>query len=637
MRYMEESLSGLSLAAGRGDGQMHETENTSPPESAPAAGGPTPGIAAGSRRDWRKLRDVGVATLAWIAVSGVVLWGIAHVIATLLTFLLAAILAYALSPAVKHLERFMPRAAAIALVYVGILTTLSGLIYLIAITAVGQVSMLLGYLQSMLSPSSGQASPLVSAFRAVGLSNAQIQGAANRMLAQVQYLTGDAVMVAASVIDAVVRTVLVGVLSIYLLKDGPLVVQWLRNNTPISHRPRVVFAVEMLDTVVGGYIRGQLTLSALIGLLVGGGMWVFHVPYAVFLGVLAFVLEFVPLVGVFISGAICVILALTVGWLTAIFVLAYFVLVHFIEGDFVGPRIMSRAVGLHPAVSILALFAGAELFGIWGALFAAPVAGLVQAVLRALWLEWRASHPEQFPTGHTVTPTVRVVPVTHPETPQPVGVELHGGTAPSAGAGADGSSIGVTAASPERLAGEMAADEARECAQARDGGVSLRSLPPVRSLVEARSARSAHPAERLQTADPPGVPGFTNARSPRHASLPDNCQVRDAHQEPLRDKPLLPEVEAWTPKPPEHSLYDQFVAAGSEDFQALEDDVSKIETVAGEDIVALEDVASEPRGSGERTDTSASTPTYSPLQRIRKPAVDEAAFGEQAPRGASHP
>lgn len=413
----------------------HETNSFEPPANlwqpaVPSEGrgetdqGGTNGNSSGGSgrgRDWRRRRDAGVAILAWLTVTGVVLWALAHVIGTLLLFILAAILAYALSPAVKHLERFMPRAVAIALVYIGILTTLSGLVYLIAITAVGQVSMLLADLQSMLSPTSnGQVSPLVATFRAVGLSDAQIQTAANRMLQQIQNVTGDAVSIAAGVIDAVVRTVLVGVLSIYLLKDGPLVVQWLRNNSPISQRPRVVFGVETLDTVVGGYIRGQLTLSALIGLLVGGGMWAFQVPYAVFLGVLAFVLEFVPLVGVFISGAICVILALSVGWLSAVFVLAYFVIVHFIEGDFVGPRIMSRAVGLHPAVSILALVAGAELFGVWGALFAAPVAGLVQAVLRALWLEWRASHPEQFPTGYTVTPAVHVVPVTHAEV-APVG------------------------------------------------------------------------------------------------------------------------------------------------------------------------------------------------------------------------
>ena len=108
-------------------------------------------------------------------------------------------------------------------------------------------------------------------------------------------------------------------------------------------------------------------------------MTLFHVPYAVLLGVMAFVLEFIPVLGTLTSGAICVLIALSQGWLIALGVLIYFILVHIFEGDVVGPRIVGKAVGLHPAVSLVALIAGAELFGVWGAVLAAPLAGLIQA------------------------------------------------------------------------------------------------------------------------------------------------------------------------------------------------------------------------------------------------------------------
>jgi hypothetical protein len=120
------------------------------------------------------------------------------------------------------------------------------------------------------------------------------------------------------------------------------------------------------------------------------------VPYAVLLGVLAFILEFIPNLGTLVSGAICVLAALTQGWVLALIVLGYFVIVHVIEGYIVGPRIVGRAVGVHPAVSIVALLAGAELFGLWGALFASPVAGLAQAFLAAIWIQWRQTHSSQF-------------------------------------------------------------------------------------------------------------------------------------------------------------------------------------------------------------------------------------------------
>src|SRR5205085_4638780 len=97
-----------------------------------------------------------------------------------------------------------------------------------------------------------------------------------------------------------------------------------------------------------------------------------------------------------VSGTICVLLALTRGWVIAVIVLVYFVVVHVLEGDVVGPRIVGKAIGLHPVVSLAALIAGAELFGITGALLASPVAGVLQALLVAIWTEWRVTHPKAF-------------------------------------------------------------------------------------------------------------------------------------------------------------------------------------------------------------------------------------------------
>jgi len=144
-----------------------------------------------------------------------------------------------------------------------------------------------------------------------------------------------------------------------------------------------------VNQVVGGYIRGTLTLAALVGVLVGGGMLVLHVPYAVLLGVLAFFMEFIPIIGVLISGTVCVLITLFQGPVVALLVLVYFAVVHVIEGDVVGPRIMGKAVGIHPATALLALVAGSEVFGLWGALFGAPLAGVLQAVGTAAWRKLR--------------------------------------------------------------------------------------------------------------------------------------------------------------------------------------------------------------------------------------------------------
>lgn len=352
---------------------------------------------------WAERRDIPIAILAWTALGVATLWAAGYVIRTLLIVIVAALLAYALMPAVKLLERVMPRVLAILIVYLVVLSSISVLLYFVVRTAIDQIALLVENVRVLLTPTgSGRIAPLVAFLGRFGISEAQLNGFAQQILNQAQGIVGGVVPLLTSIFDFVLDIIIVAVLSIYLLIDGARVRAWINKNAPLVQRERVRFAMNTLERVAGGYIRGQLILSLLIGLLVGIGMTIFGIPYSVLLGVLAFVLEFIPVLGTLTSGALCVVIALTAkGWLIAVGVLIYFIIVHVIEGDVVGPRIVGKAVGLHPAVSLIALIAGAELFGIWGAILASPITGLVQALLVSLWQDWRATHPDQFPTGET--------------------------------------------------------------------------------------------------------------------------------------------------------------------------------------------------------------------------------------------
>ncbi len=346
---------------------------------------------------WARRRDIPLAILAWTVVVILFLWLIGHVITTILLLVIAALLAYALAPAVGILQRVMPRFLAIIIVYLLVLGGLGGLVYLIIITAINQASSLSHYLSVLLTPGkNGHPSQLEQILNSLGISSSQIASIRDQLITRAEALAGNALPILSGIVSTVVDIILVAILSIYLLVDGQRITNWLRRNMPRRQSGRVRFLLNTLQRIVGGYIRGQLLLSSLIGVLVGVGMAIIGVPYALLLGVMAFVLEFIPILGVLISGSICVLLALTKGWIIALIVLAYFVGVHVLEGDVVGPRIVGRAVGLHPIVAIAALIAGGELFGIWGVLLASPVAGVLQAFLIALWSEWRAMHPQEF-------------------------------------------------------------------------------------------------------------------------------------------------------------------------------------------------------------------------------------------------
>jgi predicted PurR-regulated permease PerM len=352
---------------------------------------------------WIQARNIGITILVWALVILGFFWLIGHFINAVLLFAIAALLAYALLPGVTLLQRWMPRPLAVAIIYLLALAILGGLGYLLVSVAVNQLVSFAKEIPSLLQPSTpGHPSPIARLLRPLGITDAQVNAARQQLLNWLQSSAGQivnsAVPIITSVAGGIVNAVLVFILSIYLAADGPRLYRWLSSAPPRKVRTRMVFFLNTLRRTVGGYIRGQIFMSAFIGILVGGGMAAFQVPYALLLGILAFVLEFVPIVGTIVSGAACVLIAFaTKGFLIAGLVLGYFVIVHILEGDVVGPRVFGHVLGLHPIIAILALVAGYELFGLWGAVFGAPVVGLCQAIIISAWVEWRDAHPEQFP------------------------------------------------------------------------------------------------------------------------------------------------------------------------------------------------------------------------------------------------
>ena len=361
--------------------------------------------------NWTRARDIPLAILGWALVIFFAFWGAGHIIGTLLVLAIAALIAYALAPLVGLLRRWLPWPIAIAIVYLVFVGLLALLVSVIVDTAIQQFDPLRQLIESLFTPGSSVNLQLVGLQRQLGITDQQLTDIRNSLAGQLTGVARDLIPAVTGVAGGLINIIVTLIISVYFVANAPRVGLWLRSGLPIRVRPRAVFVLDTVNRVIGGYIRGQLTLSTLVGVLVGVSMYALAIPYAILLGFLAFVLEFIPFLGVLISGAACVLVALTQGVVKALIVLAVFVIIHVIEGDVVGPRIVGSAIGLHPVISIIALIAGAELFGLWGALFAAPIAGVVQAVTVAFWREWKTAHPEQFPTGSTVSYDLAVVPV----------------------------------------------------------------------------------------------------------------------------------------------------------------------------------------------------------------------------------
>jgi putative heme transporter len=171
----------------------------------------------------------------------------------------------------------------------------------------------------------------------------------------------------------------------FVLRDGAALWAWVLRRFEPETRPVIDRAGRRAWAVLGGFIQGTALIAAIDATLIGIGLWLLGVPLAFALAVLVFLGAFIPFVGAFISGLVAVLVAFAdEGWEIGLAALGIVVAVQFIEGNFLQPIIQSRTVDLHPAVILLAVAAGASLFGILGAYLAVPVTAVVFAALASV-------------------------------------------------------------------------------------------------------------------------------------------------------------------------------------------------------------------------------------------------------------
>src|SRR6185437_2431848 len=241
---------------------------------------------------WARRRDMALSILGWSLVVAGILWLASHIVHTLLMLALAALFAYALAPGVALLHRRLPKWLSVIIVYIVVLAIVAAVFSLLISAIITEVTGLAAQVTSVLSPNAASANtPLFRALNRFGISardwaTHQLEGAA-----------GAAATIVTGLFSGLLDVVLVTVLSVYLLIDGPRVVAWLRHDLPLSQRTRGEFMLDTFERVAGGYIRGELILCSLIGVLVGVGMQLLGLPFATLLGVLAFFFEFIPFLG----------------------------------------------------------------------------------------------------------------------------------------------------------------------------------------------------------------------------------------------------------------------------------------------------------------------------------------------------
>ncbi len=330
-------------------------------------------------------------TLTWAGIALVfvlLLWLLAPV---LTPFLVGAVLAYALQPAVEHLaRRGMPRLVAVILVEGLMLLALLALLLLVVPVFSKELPLLREQVPLFFDRLNNKVLPWLSQY-SFGI---PIDVGGIKTLA-LEYLNanfdgwGVAVLNSARIGGSILLTatglaVLVPLVSFYLLMDWPTLVQRGTQLIPPRMRPHTQTVLIEVDMVLGQYLRGQALVMLILAIFYSVGLALFGFELALPLGVFTGLAIFIPYIG-FGAGMLLALIAgllQFMSWYGVLSVALVYGLGQIIESFYLTPRLVGERIGMHPLMVIFSLLAFGHLFGFVGVLVALPVSAVLVVAVR---------------------------------------------------------------------------------------------------------------------------------------------------------------------------------------------------------------------------------------------------------------
>ena len=323
----------------------------------------------------------------------------------LFIFLVSGLVALLLNPLVNVLRRaHVPRGLAVVAVLLFVAITVVTLIGIAGAAAVSQAQSASNAASKQFDvPPGAKQSPAEQRIEDVqhwldrnGLGNVRVRDSGHQLVEKIrtrgvsdyaQRALDIGGQIATTVAQGLIELVLILVISIYLLLDGPRISQALDRWFPPGDDGRHLGRQVQQGLI--NYVRGQLIVSVLIGTSSGiivyvlslTGVWPGGKDYALILGLWALLTEVIPYVGPILGAIPAVALAALDSPFTALWVGLAYLAIHQLEGHVIVPRVMGQALGAHPLLVIFALLSGAELYGIAGARLALPVFAMLREIV----------------------------------------------------------------------------------------------------------------------------------------------------------------------------------------------------------------------------------------------------------------
>ncbi|MDT5186175.1 MAG: putative heme transporter [Mycobacterium sp.] len=298
---------------------------------------------------------------------------------------LATILAALLLPVVDFLDRRgAPRGAAVALVLLGGIATVGGILAFVISQFIEGAPALVDQVSTSIK---GVGDWLTNG--PLHINQQQIEAARKSAVEALQNnqekLTSGALSTAGTVTEIVTGALLVLFTLIFVLQGGRNIYGYVTKIFPEHVRERARDAGRAGFRSLIAYVRATFLVALVDAVGIGTGLAIMGIPLALPLASLVFLGAFIPLVGAVIAGFLAVVVALIAkGWIFALITLGLIIAVQQLEGHVLQPLVMGRAVSIHPLAVVLAIAGGSVLAGIVGALLAVPTVAFLNSAVRVL-------------------------------------------------------------------------------------------------------------------------------------------------------------------------------------------------------------------------------------------------------------
>ena len=333
---------------------------------------------------WNK--GTNIKNILFVLLIIFLVWFIGQIKSTALLAFASFVLACSLNPAVDKLSKYIKRGLASTIVITGtILIVILFLIPIISISiqeiqqVISNVPVFIKEILDFLSKKTIMGKTLIEYINLDTITQTSSQMASG--------LVNKSINFTVAIMETITVIITMGVIVFYMTFEKNLIRDAIIAMFPPKMKQRAKEVYENIEHKVGGYVIAQVLSMSTVAIFTAIGLLILKVQYAVLLGLIAGLLDIIPIVGptvAFILGILC---ASQQGWLIVILAALVYLAAQWISNNFIRPLVFGKFLDLHPLIIIFAFLIAAQFLGVWGVILSPAIAALLLTLFDELYLK----------------------------------------------------------------------------------------------------------------------------------------------------------------------------------------------------------------------------------------------------------